>query len=73
MMLSTWDSNNGVKYLHERYLGLMYNDKTTSNEEVLEKDGSVSIHHKIIGILGVGVFKIKTSVSPAIVSDTFLA
>ena len=51
----------------------MYNDKTTSNEEVLEKDGSVSIHHKIIGILAVGVFKIKTNISPAIVSDTFLA
>ena len=51
----------------------MYNDKTTSNEEVLEKDGSVSILHKIIGILAVGVFKIKPRISPAIVSDTFLA
>ena len=24
----------------------MYRDKTTSNEEVLEKDGSVSIHYE---------------------------
>ena len=39
-------NNNSVKYLHERYLRLMYSDKTTSNEEVLEKDGSVSIHHE---------------------------
>ena len=33
--------------------------KTTSNEEVLEKDGSVSIHHKKKnGILAVEMFKI---------------
>ena len=35
--------NNRVKYLNERCLQLIYNDKTTSNEEVLEKDGSVSL------------------------------
>ena len=35
--------NNQVKYINERCLQLIYNDKTTSNEEVLEKDGSVSL------------------------------
>ena len=35
--------NNRVKYLNERCLQLIFNDKTTSNEEVLEKDGSVSL------------------------------
>ena len=47
--------------------------QTTSNEEVLERDGSVSIHHKNIETFAVEMFKIKYNIFPETVSDIFLA
>ena len=34
--------------MHERYLRLICSDESSSYEELLEKYGSVSIHHKNI-------------------------
>ena len=56
-MLHSRQNNKRIKHLHERCLYLIHNDKLSSYEEVLEKDGSVSIHHK--------------NTSPEIVSDIF--
>ena len=39
-MLHSHYNNNKIKYLHERCLRLTYCDKTSSYEELLEKDGS---------------------------------
>ena len=36
--------NNKINRLHERCLRLLYNDKKSSFHDLLEKDGSVSIH-----------------------------
>ena len=36
--------NNKINRLHERCMRLMYRDKTSSFEELLEQDKSVSIH-----------------------------
>ena len=47
-MLHIRQNNNKIKHLHERCLHLIYDDKLSSYEELLEKDGSVSSHHKII-------------------------
>ena len=57
-------NKNRVKYLHQRCPSLIYTKKPTSNEEVLERDGSVSIQHKKIGTFAVEMFKIKHSISP---------
>ena len=35
-----------VSRLHEKCLRIIYNDKTSSYEELLSKDGSVCMHHK---------------------------
>ena len=45
-MIDSRSNSSRVKCLHERCLPLIYNDKTSSHEEVLEKDESVSIHLK---------------------------
>ena len=37
-------NNSKINRLHERCLRLVYNDKQSSFNELLEKDGSVSIH-----------------------------
>ena len=47
-------------------------DKTSSYEEVMEKDGLVSIHYKNIQKFAVEMFKVKNVISPAFFSDIFL-
>ena len=38
--------NTKINRLHERCLWIVYNDKKSSFDELLVKDGSVSIHHQ---------------------------
>ena len=38
--------NNKINRLHERCLRLLYNDKKSSFHDLLEKDSSISIHHR---------------------------
>ena len=52
-MLHSRCNNNKIKHLHERSLRLFYCDKNSSHEELLEKDASVSIHHKNIQDLAI--------------------
>ena len=70
-MLDSSQNNNKIKHLHERCLRLIHNDKLSSCEEFLEKDGSVSIHHKNILSLAIEMFQIKRGHSPEIVCDIF--
>ena len=44
---------NNIKSLHEKYLQLICKDECSSYEELLQKDGSVSIHHKNIQELAI--------------------
>ena len=55
-MLHSRHNNNKIKHLHEKCLHLIHNDKLSSYEEFLEKDGSVSIHHKNIHSLAIEMF-----------------
>ena len=52
-MLHSRKNNNKIKHLHERCLRLIYSDKKSSYENLLEKDNSVSIHHKNIQALAI--------------------
>ena len=44
--------------LHERRLGLVYNDKRSPFRELLERDDSVTIHQRNIQILLTKIFLI---------------
>ena len=40
--------NNKTNRIHERALRITYKDKSSSFQELLDKDNSVSIHHRNI-------------------------
>ena len=63
--------NNKINRLHERCLRMIYNDKRSSFEDLLEKDNSVSIHHKNLQALATEMFKVYNKTSPEIMQEIF--
>ena len=43
--------NNKIKRLHQKYLRIVYSDKTLFFEELLDKDGSITIHTRNLQVL----------------------
>ena len=70
-MLHTHQNNKKIKHLHESCLGLIQYDKLASYEELLEKDGSVSLHHRNIQSLAIEMLQIKHGQSREITTDIF--
>ena len=64
-------TNPSRKQLHERCLRIIYNDKKSNFNELLVKDGSVSIHHQNFPELAVEMFKVPRGLSPEIVNELF--
>ena len=50
---------------------LIYNDKRSSFEDLLEKDNSISTHHKNLQALAIEMFKVHTTTSPEIMQKVF--
>ena len=71
-MLYSRKNNDKIKHLQERYLRLNHSDKKSSYENLLEKDNSVSIHHKNIQALAIEMFKVKHKLCPEITGDIFM-
>ena len=61
--------NNKINILHERALGIAYNDYTTTFENLLEKDSSVTIHERNLGCVAIEMYKIKNKLSPPFICD----
>ena len=65
-------NNNKINHLHERCFRLNYNNKKLSFNDLLEEDGSVSIHHRNLRTLAVELFKVFKGLSPVIFAEAFL-
>ena len=63
--------NNKINRLHERCLRIVLGDKTSSFKQLLEKDGSVTIHTRNLQSLTTETFKVYKNLSPAITVDLF--
>ena len=70
-MLHSGQNNKKIKHLHERCRRLIQNDKLSSYEELLEKDWSVSVHHRSIQSLATEMLQVKHDQSREIVTDIF--
>ena len=58
-MLHSRRNNKKIKPLYERLLRLIQNDKLSSHEELLEKDGSEFVYHRNIYSLALETLQIK--------------
>ena len=63
--------NKKINRLHERCLRMIYCDKQSSFEELLEKDSSVSIHERNIQILATEMYKVNKGMSPPQTTELF--
>ena len=70
-MCHSGENNNKINKLHERCLRIIYNDKPSSFNAILEKDGSVSIHERNIKILAIEMFKVSKNLAPPQMLEIF--
>ena len=63
--------NTTINNLHFRALRMIYQDQTSSFDEILRKDGSVTIHHRNLQILVTEMFKVTKGISPAFMEQVF--
>ena len=70
-MLHSRDLNNKINRIHERSLRSVYSDKTSTFQELLDKDNSVSVHHKNIQVLATEIYKTVNGLAPTIMNSVF--
>ena len=63
--------NRKINYIHERALRLVYEDYSSSFEELLTRDKSVCIHHLNIQKVAIEMFKVKYKLCPEIMQSLF--
>ena len=62
--------NNKINSIHERALRITYQDGKSTFQGLLNKDNSVSIHHRNLQVLTTEMFKIHRGLSPEILRET---
>ena len=64
-------NNRKINRLQERCWRIIYSDKQSSFETLLEKDGSFSVHNRNLQIFATEMYKIKKDLSPLIIIEFF--
>ena len=63
--------NNKINKLHERALRIVYKNANLTFQELLDKDNSVTIHHRNLQRLATEMYKIKNHLSPLPMQELF--
>ena len=71
-MFHSRELNNKMSRIHEKALRITYKDKSSTFQELLEKDNSVSIHHRNVQKLAIEIYKVLHGFSPPILNDIFV-
>ena len=64
--------NKKIYSIHERALRITYQVHISTFQELLNKDNSVSIHHKNLQALAAEMFKVHRGLSPDILREIFV-
>ena len=63
--------NNRINKLHERALCLVYKDDEYTFEQLLDKDNTVTIHHRNLQKLATEMYKMQNNLSPKFMKEIF--
>ena len=63
--------NSRINRLHERALRIVYQDKKSDFQDLLNKDNSLTIHHRNIQSLAIELFKVKNGIAPELMRKLF--
>ena len=63
--------NNKINHIHERALRTVYDDYSSSFEDLLNKDKSVTIHQRNLQQLAIEIFKVKIVTASTIMKEVF--
>ena len=63
--------NNKINRIHERPLRLVYSDKTSTFQKLLDKDKSISVYHKNIQVLATEIYKTVNGLAPININSIF--
>ena len=63
--------NHRINRIHERALRIVYRDYKSSFEELLKRNGSVTIHQRNLRVLVTEMFKVKIGLGPKILNEVF--
>ena len=64
--------NNKINRLHERALRIVYRNNELSFQELLDKDNSVTVHHRNLRKLAIEMYKVKHNLSPLPMQELFV-
>ena len=63
--------NNKINLIHYRALKFVYQDFTSTFQELLTMDNSVSVHHRNLQYLAIELFKVNTEIAPFLLNEIF--
>ena len=63
--------NEKINNLHYRALRIIYNDDISTFEELLQKDGAITIHQQNLRFLAVEMFKVVKGLAPPFMTNIF--
>ena len=70
-MFCTRQMNRKINHIHERALRMVYDDCTSSFNELLKKDKTISIHQRNIHCVAIEMYKAKNDLSPLFMKEIF--
>ena len=66
------DLNSKINNIHKRALWILYRDKKSNFQDLLQKDKSLSIQMKNLQYLTTEIYKVKNGLSPEIMKEVFI-
>ena len=68
-MFHSRNLNNKINRMHKKFPWIIFNDNTSSYEELLEIENPVSLYLRNLHILATELYKIVNGLSPEIIKD----